>query len=38
MREKEIDGVDYHFVSVEDFLNLKKDNYFVETTEYNGNY
>ncbi len=38
MREKEIDGVDYHIVSVEDFLNLKKDNYFVETTEYNGNY
>jgi len=40
-REKrvgEIDGVDYHFVSKDEFLKLKSQDYFVETTEYNGNY
>lgn len=38
MRSNEVDGVDYHFVTVETFLSLKKENYFVETTEYNGNF
>ncbi len=40
-REKRIgekDGVDYHFVTKEKFLELKKQDYFVETTEYNGNF
>ncbi len=38
MRDKEVNGVDYHFVSVEEFLKLRSENYFVETTEYNGNF
>jgi guanylate kinase len=38
MRDKEVDHVDYHFVSIEKFLDLKAQNFFVETTEYNGNY
>ena len=36
-REGEVAGVDYHFVSPEDFLALKKRGAFVETTCYNGN-
>lgn len=36
MREGERQDVDYHFVSEEQFLQLKKENAFVETTEYNG--
>ncbi len=32
----EIDGVDYHFVSEEEFLRLEKEGAFVETTCYNG--
>ncbi|HKL84384.1 MAG TPA: hypothetical protein VJZ48_02820 [Bacilli bacterium] len=38
MRENEKDGVDYYFVTREEFLNLKKMNFFVETTEYNDNF
>lgn len=38
IRLGEVDGIDYHFVSKEEFLRLKASNYFVETTEYNGNY
>jgi guanylate kinase len=38
MRLGEIADVDYHYVTKEEFLKLKADNKFVETTEYNGNY
>ena len=38
MRKGETDGVDYHFVSKEEFLKLKDEDYFVETTTYNNNY
>lgn len=37
-RTNEVDGIDYHFVTKTTFLKLKKDNYFVEVTEYNHNY
>ena len=40
-REKrvgEIDGVDYHFVSVDEFEKLKKEGYFIETVKFNNNY
>lgn len=40
-REKrigEVDKVDYYFTSKEDFLKMKEDNLFVETTLYNNNY
>ena len=33
-RAHEADGVDYHFVDREEFLRLKKEGAFVETTEY----
>ncbi len=38
IRINEIQDQDYHFVSKEKFLELKQNNYFVETTFYNGNY
>jgi guanylate kinase len=38
MRENEKDGVDYYFVTKEEFVSLKKMNFFVETTDYNGNF
>ena len=38
MRIGEIQDVDYHFVSKEEFLALQEENYFVETTFYNNNY
>lgn len=38
MRDGEKDGVDYYFVSKEEFLSLKKMNFFVETTVYNDNF
>ncbi|MBQ7244035.1 MAG: AAA family ATPase [Bacilli bacterium] len=38
IRPSETPDVDYHFVSKEEFLRLKKQDAFVETTEYNGNY
>lgn len=37
-RVGEMDGVDYHFVSVIKFLKDKKNNEFIETIFYNGNY
>lgn len=38
MRINEINNIDYHFVSKEEFLELKNQDYFVETTFYNNNY
>lgn len=37
-RINEIDGFDYHFFSKKRFNELKKENYFVETAKYGGNY
>lgn len=37
MRIGEVDGVDYHFVSKDEFLRLKNENFFFETVEYNNN-
>lgn len=34
-REKEVDGVDYHFVSVEKFKELIEENFFAEYISYN---
>lgn len=38
MRQNEVNDVDYHFVDVATFIELKNDGAFVETTIYNGNY
>lgn len=38
IRFGERDGVDYHFVTRERFLELRSQDFFVETTEYNGNF
>ncbi|MCH4201422.1 MAG: AAA family ATPase [Bacilli bacterium] len=38
MRKGEQNGVDYYFVSKPDFLTLKEQNAFAETTLYNGNF
>ena len=38
MRVGERQDVDYHFVSKDEFLRLKGEDAFVETTEYNGNF
>ncbi|MDY0100730.1 MAG: hypothetical protein WCZ47_04150 [Bacilli bacterium] len=37
-RKKEVNGVDYFFVSKDEFLHLEKQNAFVETTEYSGQF
>lgn len=37
IRASETDGVDYHFLTAEQFLKLKDAGEFVETTNYNGN-
>lgn len=37
-RDKEVDGVDYYFVSKEQFLEHIKNNNFLEYTEFVGNY
>lgn len=37
-RIHEINGVDYNFISVEEFAKLTEENFFVETTYYNSNY
>ena len=37
-RVGEIDGRDYHFLTVPEFLKLNAEGEFVETTLYNGNY
>ncbi|MGN0526454.1 MAG: guanylate kinase, partial [Acutalibacteraceae bacterium] len=38
MRDGEKDGVDYYFITKEDFLNKIAQGYFLEYTCYNGNY
>lgn len=38
IRRSEVRDVDYHFVTEEEFLRLKDNDSFVETTFYNGNY
>lgn len=38
MREGEIDGVDYNFVTRDEFIALAAEDYFLETVEYNGNF
>lgn len=38
MRPNEVQGVDYHFISVEDFEKKIKDDFFIEYVNYNGNY
>ena len=38
VRVGEIDGVDYHFLSEEEFSNLYNNDEFIETVYYNGNY
>lgn len=38
MRNGEVNGVDYYFLTKEEFLKLKEDNKLVESTLYNGNY
>ena len=38
MREGEVDGIDYHYISEEDFLYHLKINFFAEYTVYNGWY
>lgn len=38
MRINEVQDVDYHFISIDDFLNKKNNNYFIETAFYNNNY
>ena len=35
-REGEIDGVDYHFVDLETFIEMQYDNKFIEHTEFRG--
>ena len=37
-RLNEIDGFDYHFFTKKKFKELEKQEYFVETAKYNGNY
>lgn len=38
MRPGEINGVDYNFVTKDEFGKLLRENYFVETVEYNNNF
>lgn len=37
-RENEVDGVDYHFISVYEFNKLEAQGFFAETAKYNGWY
>ncbi len=37
-RYQEIDGIDYHFITKEEFLKLKDNDFFFETIEYNNNF
>ena len=37
-RIHEVNGVDYNFVSIEEFAKLTEEGFFVETTYYNSNY
>lgn len=34
-RPNEVDGIDYHFISVDEFFNLKEQGFFAETAVYN---
>lgn len=34
IRESEVDGVEYHFITYEKFYHLKKEGFFLETTSY----
>ena len=34
----EVDGIDYHFVTKEKFLDLRNKDYFIEWAEYSGNF
>lgn len=38
MRINEINGIDYHFISKEDFLKKQDEGFFFETVVYNGNF
>lgn len=38
MRPNEVNGVDYYFVTKEEFKRLASEDYFVETVEYNDNF
>lgn len=38
MRVNEVDGVDYHFLSKEDFIDKMNNDFFFETIEYNNNF
>ena len=38
IRENEVNGVDYHFVSLEKFQNMISNNEFIEFEEFNNNY
>ncbi|MEG0978156.1 MAG: hypothetical protein RSE56_02830 [Bacilli bacterium] len=37
-RKNETNNIDYHFVTIEKFLKLKEEDFFLETTLYNENY
>ena len=37
MRVGEVNNVDYHFITTEEFLNKKENNFFLETAFYNNN-
>ena len=38
MRVGEVNNIDYHFITTEEFLNKKENNFFLETAFYNNNY
>ena len=38
MRQHEVDGLDYHFISVDDFQKKIKEGFFLEYVNYNNNY
>ena len=38
MRDGEVNHIDYHFVSKDDFINKMNNDYFIETASYNNNY
>ena len=38
MRAGEANGIDYHFISKEDFISKKEKDFFLETAFYNNNY
>lgn len=38
MWDNEKNGLDYHFITIEDFIEKTKQNFFIETTVYNNHY